>query len=294
MKTVELVAIGDEVLKGFVSNTNGAFLSQELAKLGIAVVRHTVLPDEPGVLRGGLEEALGRADIVLTTGGLGPTCDDHTRRVVADLVDSDFVTDDVVAHELERRYGDALTSLQDQARVPSKAQVFVNTVGTAPGLLFEHGGGMLFVLPGVPAEMRTMFTEQVKPWLMEHIPSNRRAFCHNLSFGKLAESDVDPLLRELLVKHPDVAVGIYPLMGLLLVQLSAIADTQEAADVILDPVVKQVSDVFQDHLFHSSSGRIEDALQVEMVKKGFSLSTAESCTGGAIARQVVSIPGASC
>jgi nicotinamide-nucleotide amidase len=135
---VEIVAIADEVLKGMVINSNSSHISAALAKIGLKVSRHTVLPDEYPVLKGGLQDALERSDIVITTGGLGPTLDDITRSVAADIFSSDFSVNQEVYIDLLDRFGSKLSSIEDQATVPVKAFILKNRVGTAPGFLFEE------------------------------------------------------------------------------------------------------------------------------------------------------------
>jgi len=293
MVTVEVAAIGDEVVKGYVANTNGAFISQRLLEGGFDVVGQRAIGDAPETLKRGLADALAAADVVVATGGLGPTCDDGTRAAAAALFDAAFHRDDAVAAELERRYGAALPSLADQAMVPDKAQALINRVGTAPGLIFEEGGKTLILVPGVPGEMREMVVEQVLPYLRRRFPSSSRSYCRTLSLGNMSESSVDPTLRAIVDSNPAVKVGIYPGMGLLQVRLTTTATDEDTAKQLLDPAVALLLQRFGDRAFESSSGAIEEAVHNVLIASGATVSVAESCTGGAIARQLVATPGAS-
>src|SRR5579872_971742 len=163
--SIEIIAIGDELLKGMTVNSNATVISQILNLQGYKVARHTVLPDDFSILEKGLEEALSRSSIVIATGGLGPTCDDVTREAAAHLFSSSFHIDRALEKELDERYSGKLKSLEDQARVPTKARLLKNRIGTAPGLLFSQEGRTLVLLPGVPQEMVMMLENELLPLL---------------------------------------------------------------------------------------------------------------------------------
>ena len=204
--SIEIVTIGDEILAGKTPNTNVTFLSKELSLAGHLIGRHTTLPDDPHLLEQGLKEALQRSSLVIATGGLGPTIDDHTRTIAAKLFHSPFHYDEAVAADLERRFGKTLASLKDQATIPTKAKLLVNRVGTAPGFYFSSEGKGLSLMPGVPVEMERMFKDQVLPLLS----TPERTHLDMLHFFALIENQVDPLLRELKSAHPELDLGIYP------------------------------------------------------------------------------------
>ena len=163
---IELVAIGDELLRGTTVNTNAAFLSRYLSEKGYQISRHTTLSDDPVVLKEALQEIRKRASIVITTGGLGPTCDDRTREILARLFSSEFHFNQSVAADLKKRFGDKLASLEDQATIPAKAKPILNRVGTAPGLIFTEDEKTWIILPGVPQEMHEMFLNDALPYLL--------------------------------------------------------------------------------------------------------------------------------
>lgn len=283
--TIEIVAIGNEILSGFTINSNAAYLSQRLLQEGMATKCHTVLPDNEELLEKGLKEALNRSEVVITTGGLGPTIDDLTRKVVAKLFDSEFYLNDEIANELKQRYGD-IPSLIDQATVPKKAIILKNRLGTAPGFVFKNNHSLLIVLPGVPSEMKEMFEKHALSYLKKGSEYKISEKWINL-FGIL-EASVDPFIRELQTKYPDINFGIYPALGTLRIHL-----TTKMNPSMLEKAETDLKKRFATHVYDSDSGKIEEAVQKGFIDRRLTLSLAESCTGGAIASHLTQIPGAS-
>lgn len=290
---IEIVAIGYEILSGFTLDTNSTFLSQQLARLGLRVARHTVLSDDPKQLQEGLEDALNRSDLVIATGGLGPTRDDITRSIAAKLFDSDFEQSEQVASDLIGRYSVNLPSLKDQASVPTKATPLINSVGTAPGLLFDEGGKQLILLPGVPAEMKAIFGEHVLSYLKAEFSHLKRYHYRSLHVLNLSEPEVDPHVRAVQDQYSEFDYGIYPGMGVVAVRIGCEADTEEEALQRIETPYKALSKALESHLFHVPEGSIEESLQALFCKNKWTLSLAESCTGGAIAARLSKVPGAS-
>ncbi len=284
---IEVVAIGDEILRGMTINSNATWISRLLFQKGYPVARHMTLPDDPSILSQGLQEALSRSDLVITTGGLGPTCDDRTRHIAADLFSSDFYFNQDIAADLTKRFGEALSSLKDQATVPSKAKILPNSIGTAPGLIFSEGGKTLILLPGVPSEMQQMVEGQVISYLNQICPLRAQRGHIQIQLCLLNENRVDPTLRELQKKFPDVDVGIYPGYGTLMVSLTSVVLDQ------LEAFKEALARHFEPYIFTSANGKISEALLDWFVAEKRTLALAESCTGGLMAAQLTSIPGAS-
>jgi nicotinamide-nucleotide amidase len=282
--TIELISVGDELLAGRIVNTNAAFISQQLAEEGWEVLRETTLPDDLSTLKKGFEEVCGRSPIVIVTGGLGPTCDDHTRAAAAAFYGCGLVFDNKVAEDLTRRYGPDLTSLRDQATRPERAEPLLNAVGTAPGLLFSKKDSALILLPGVPQEMRPMLTNQVIPYLKAHFQQKKKRFVETLHLCAITESEIDTFLRG---KAEQVQIGLYPGYGMVNLVL---ASTDLAA---LKKIKEEVERAFTTHLFSAPSGKLEEALLHFFVKNKKRLAVAESCTGGSLAAVLTRIPGAS-
>lgn len=290
---VELIVIGNEVLAGHTVNTNLAFIGKELDRAGYTLKRETVLSDSNEALKQGFAEALDRNDVVITTGGLGPTIDDVTRLAAAELFESEFKLDLSVLDDLHRRFGDKFPTLKDQATVPVKAKVMPNSVGTAPGLIFQGERGTLILMPGVPSEMRPMLTDQVIPFLQETFPLTEQVYRRALHIFELPESVVDEVLRKLQEKYPVVDFGIYPGMGIVSVTLAVNGKSEAEAQAILQQPYSELETHFATNCFESENGQIEEAVQKLFIEKGWTLSCAESCTGGAVASRITQHPGSS-
>ena len=187
---IEIVSIGDELLNGRITNTNAAFLCKSLRMHGYAVSIQTTISDDKQQLRSGLSAALARSDLIIATGGLGPTLDDGTREAAAEIFGSDFYVNTDIAEELKSRYAD-----------PRKASVLPNRVGSAPGLVFSEQQKTLILLPGVPNEMEPLFLEEVLPFLQKQYPSVQKETVL-LCFCLVYESLLDPHLRTLSSQYP--------------------------------------------------------------------------------------------
>jgi nicotinamide-nucleotide amidase len=289
----EVIAIGSEVLAGFTVNTNGAFIAQQLMRGGYEVTQQEVVGDHSPAITQAVEEAMHRSEIVICSGGLGPTLDDTTRAVISDLFDSGFIIDQEVVDDLTRRFGDRPVGIEDQATVPEKAKRFLNRVGTAPGLFFETERGGVFLVPGVPLEMEAMVTDQVLPFLMEHFPSADHRIREVIHLCATSESLVDPILREFADTFPEVDCGIYPGIGTLSVHLSVRSNDETAARAMLSGPASRLRQDFSTHVYEAPHGLIAEAVQARFIEQGWTLSTAESCTGGAIGAAITAVAGSS-
>lgn len=285
---VELVAIGDEVVQGFCINGNGAYIAKALVEEGFTVVRHTVVADEAKQLKKVLHEALTRSSCVITTGGLGPTCDDHTRAVIAALVNKKRVLRKNLLSLLEKRYGKRFVTLRDQATQIAGARCFENNVGTAFGFAVRYRSSWLIALPGVPQEAQEMLVHHVLPFLKKKSSGNV-LIIREYHFVGLGEHQVDPCLLTIQKRFPQLMCGIYPHYGTISVRIKADKKAQqelERAETIL-------LDQFGAYRFFSESGTVDGAVHELMIEKKLLLATAESCTGGAIAARLVQHAGAS-
>ncbi len=251
--SIEIVAVGNEVLCGMVVNTNAAYLSRRLTEEGWNVACQTTLSDEISLLTQGLDEALARGSVVIATGGLGPTLDDNTAGCAQELF----------------------------SKPP---QQIANPVGTAPGLIFEEGRKVLILLPGIPQEMEPMFEESVLPYLRKHLPVPQRLHREALYFYLLRENDVDPLLRKLQEKY-QLDIGIYPSYSALSIALKGHNKDEVMAAKM------EIKEAFKASLLPAA--KLEDSLHHWMKKHQKTLAFAESCTGGLMASLIIAQPGAS-
>ncbi len=292
MKHIEIVTIGNELLDGMIVNTNASYLCQQLKALGLTVSAYHAIPDERNVLKRLLKRTLLESSLVICTGGLGPTLDDNTRQVAAEIFDSGFRFDDGIAAALRERYGNDLASLHNQATVPAKAIVLPNSVGTAPALIFEGASVTLILLPGPPLEMHAIFEQSVIPYLQVRLPEIGKRVTEYLILAASREDEVDPVLRELQETLPNVDAGIYAKLGSLTIALSTFQEDAEARRE-LDQAKQVLMSRFPDRVVFTKRGKIEEDIQELLIKNNATLSTAESCTGGSIAAALTAQAGAS-
>lgn len=298
--TAEILCIGTELLLGDIVNTNAAYLSQKLASLGISVYRQTVVGDNADRLKIALAEALERADLVVTSGGLGPTYDDLTKETVAAYFGKSMHTDHEVLAEIERyfslRYGDVCRMTPNnrkQALVPDGAVVLKNPNGTAPGLAIEgEDGKTVIMLPGPPREFEPMVDNEVMPYL-----SARRGevfFSRNVHIMGMGESAVENELKDLMERSLNPTVAPYAKDGECRLRITARAENTQIAADLCDKVIDEIAQTaVGEHIYGIDVGTIERELVQRLDKAGLTLAAAESCTGGLIAKRVTDVAGSS-
>ncbi|MEM7174391.1 MAG: nicotinamide-nucleotide amidohydrolase family protein [Chlamydiota bacterium] len=289
--TIEIVSIGSELLSGHTVNQNATTIARMLRRYGYTVSRVTTLSDALSSLTAGLRQILSRADLVIATGGLGPTQDDRTRQAVADLVKQPLVTDDAALNALKKRYGAEKIALSQQASVPQKGTLLPNPIGTAVGFAIEVGASLLFALPGVPVEMDLMLEKRALPLIAKRglKQHDQRA----LFFCLRNEGQFDAFLRILAKKYPLVDIGICPSYGIIAIYLTAQATSASGVGTQLNDVVAEVKGLFPTHLFSTESAQVEIALQQALIKRRKTLAVAESCTGGKLAARMTALAGIS-
>ena len=297
--TAEILCIGTELLLGDIVNTNAAYLSQKLASLGIGVYRQTVVGDNPSRLVSALAEALSRADLVITSGGLGPTYDDLTKETVAEYFGREMHMDEAVLAEIERyftlRYGDLCrmtANNRKQALVPDGATVLKNPNGTAPGIAIEGEGKTVIMLPGPPREFEPMVDNEVLLYL-----ARRRGevfFSRNIHIMGMGESAIENELKELMQTSLNPTVAPYAKDGECRLRITARAADEARAAAMCDEVVEKIyKTAVGEHIYGVDVGKIEKALVKELADKGLTLACAESCTGGLIAKRITDVAGSS-
>lgn len=291
----ELIAVGTEILLGNIANTDAQILSEKLAELGIDVLYHTVVGDNPKRLREALELARTRVDIIITTGGLGPTYDDLTKQTICDA----FGRKNVLHPELEqwlrelfaaRNRPMAETNLQ-QAYLPENCTIFHNHNGTAPGCGFCENGVHVLMLPGPPRECALMFKTGAEPYL--RALSEGVIASHTLRIYGKGESDMESMLRDKIVKMTNPTVAPYAKSDECMLRVTAKAATAEAAEALLKPAVEEVMNVVGEWVYGVDVDNLESVCVSMLKERGATLAAAESCTGGLIAKRVTDVPGAS-
>jgi len=289
-----IISIGAELMLGQCIDTNAAWLASELASLGIRCERHVTIGDDMKAIRDAVRSAAGAADAVLITGGLGPTADDLTRQALAAAAEVELVADadslECIRAFFESR-GRAFPEQNSvQAMIPSGATAIENTCGTAPGIFVEIGGAACFAMPGVPFEMKAMFRRNVLPRLQTGggVLRSRILNC----FG-LGESVVGEKLSDLMIPGQNPAVGTTAGLGVISVRINASAKTSEQVDKMLDQAEAEVRRRLGRLVFGRDGDTLATVLGASLSARGETLSTAESCTGGLIAKLLTDTPGSS-
>ena len=285
--SIEILSIGSELLSGKTVNQNAATIARLLLREGYVVSRVTTVPDVFHVLRDSIEEIVKRADFVITTGGLGPTEDDKTRGVVADLVGRPLVTDEAILAALKEKYGEKEAILRNQAALPEGAKRLVNELGTATGFAVEIGESLLIALPGVPTEMEAMLVKQA--FLFVKKRELKRRVCFSLFFCLRREFEFDAALSQLQKKYPFIEIGICPSYENVSIYLTAEIEKKKELKRAEDEVIC----LFPTFFFSNQSSKIEEALKEELVKKEKTVAVAESCTGGKVGARLTQLPGIS-
>lgn len=291
----EIIAVGTELLLGSTINTNASHIAIRLAEMGIDLYRHTVIGDNAGRLVAELRAALERCDLVITTGGLGPTEDDLTKAAVAEALGLPLLRDEhcvrTIAAFFEKISREMPQGNLRQADFPEGALIFDNSAGTAPGCAVERDGKRVIVLPGPPREMRQMFEESVVPYLSGLL--NAVIVSRTLHFAGIGESAMEEKVRDLVIGSSNPTVAPYAKEGECELRISAKASSQEEAAALIAPVERDIRMRLGAECYGTDDDTLESVLISLLRRHGLSLTVAESCTGGMIASRLVNVPGAS-
>jgi nicotinamide-nucleotide amidase len=292
----EIIAVGSELLTPFRLDTNSLFLTRELNKLGVEVIGKAVVGDDRKELRIVLQNAMNVAELVMCSGGLGPTEDDLTRDAVADALGRRLIQDDDILRSIQerfRRFGRAMPENNvRQAMILEGAQVLKNPRGTAPGQWIEASGRIIVLLPGPPSELEAMFANEVRP-RMEKFGDGRRLFVRDLRITGLPESEVEQRVASIYRRYPESAVTILAAPGEIQLHPRVWSEDAAAAEKILDEMVNGFTLALGENLFSTSGETIEEVVARELQQHQATIATAESCTGGMVAARLTNVPGSS-
>ncbi len=294
---VELISVGTELLLGNIVNTNAQYLAEKCALLGLSIYNQCVVGDNRERLADTFRTALKRSDIVILTGGLGPTEDDITKEVCAEVMGFPLVEDEHTKERLKEFFANSIyKEIPDnnwkQAAVPAGARVLDNSNGTAPGLIMEKFGKSAILLPGPPDELIPLFSEQVMPYLQTLRPE--MIFSRMIKICGMGESSVEEKLLDLIDKQTNPTIATYAKIGEVHVRVTAKAASEEEAKKLIKPVVKEIRSRLGDNVYSIREDETLEMAVVELLKKyDITVTTAESCTGGLLAGRLVNVPGVS-
>mgnify|MGYP004612542681 FL=1 len=290
----ELISVGTEILLGDILNTDAQFLSIELAKLGISVIHQSTVGDNRERLLAQLKEAADRSDIIILSGGLGPTPDDLTKEVCCEFFGKKMFLHEPTVEKIKTYFSTkgmemAQNNLK-QAMLPKDCVIFPNDNGTAPGMAIEKDGVHILVLPGPPRELKPMFRNCAVPYLMQF--SDRIIVSHNIRTFGIGESLMAERVNDLFdAENPTVAP--YAKDGEALLRVTAMARTKEEAENLCKPVINEIKSRLDGFVYGVDYTCIEEAVIEKLKEKHMKVATAESCTGGLIAKRITDVPGAS-
>lgn len=293
----EIVSIGSELTSGVSLDTNGQWISARLAEIGIRVGFHTTVADDFDANVDVLRSAVGRCSLVITTGGLGPTKDDLTREALAKLAGVDLEEDgDSLAHieAIFRMFNRPMPERNlVQAMFPAGSVIIPNMNGTAPGIWLEVGDSLVICLPGVPREMKPMFTEWVLPKLRERFDTGGVIVHRTLRCFGAGESQIEEMLGDMTKRGRDPEVGITASEATISLRITARAKTPEEAEALIEPDARYIRQILGDLVFGENDEQIHHVVAHELMKHVVTLSSAESCTGGMFGEMITQTPGVS-
>lgn len=295
-----VITIGNELLIGQTIDTNSAFIGQELNKIGIWVRKRVAVGDDALEIKTALDQESMLSDIIILTGGLGPTADDITKPLLCEYFGGKMRQDtETLEHirylfeQVYKRPGALLERNINQANVPENCVVLKNPVGTAPGMLFEKKGKIFISLPGVPKEMKDLMKTEVLPYLKKNC--QRAAIVHlNLLTAGIGESVLAELIQDFENNLPSsVSLAYLPNYGMVKLRLTATGSSEEELSKLINPLFEELKKLTADYLVTDVDESMEESVGKLLTQKKSSVGTAESCTGGLIGQMISSVPGAS-
>lgn len=299
VKCCEIICVGTELLLGEIVNTNAAFLSQKLSVLGINTYHQTVVGDNPERLADAIRSALGRCDLVITSGGLGPTYDDLTKETVAQVLGKRLLLDEESLARIKAYFAatgrQMSTNNEKQAFIPEGAISIRNDYGTAPGIYYEDTERMVIMLPGPPNELEPMFDEQVAPLLAKH--TDGVLVSHNLNIIGMGESAIESRLKEMMLSSDNPSIAPYAKFGEVRLRITARAEGENGIETAEMMCRKTMEKIMSTEVGTFVYGIDEESITCAAIKRlrsaGMMVATAESCTGGLIAKRFTDIAGSS-
>lgn len=296
VRSAEILCVGTELLLGDIVNTNASYISRRLAALGIPVYRQAVVGDNPERMREAVAGSFARSDCLILTGGLGPTCDDITKEIVAEYFGLGLELNEEALERMKSYFSSTGRNMtknnEKQAMAPKGARVLQNDWGTAPGFVIEEGGKTAILLPGPPIELEPMWRERVEPYLFER--SDSVIVSKNIHILGMGESAVEEKLYRMMTELTNPTVAPYAGNGEVRVRVSARAKDSETASAMCDGLIDEIRKTeVGEFIYGIDVDSIENALVTSLRERGMTIACAESCTGGLIAKRITDIAGCS-
>ena len=294
--SAEILCVGTELLLGDIVNTNASYISRRLAALGIPVYRQAVVGDNPERMRQAIAESFSRSDCLILTGGLGPTCDDITKEMVAEYFGLPLELNVEALERMKSYFASTCRTMtknnEKQAMAPRGARVLQNDYGTAPGLVIEAEGKTAILLPGPPIELEPMWRDRVEPYLFER--SDSVIVSKNIHILGMGESAVEEKLYRMMTELTNPTVAPYAGNGEARVRVSARAKDEATASAMCDALIEEIRKTeVGEFIYGVDVDSIENALVMNLRERGLTVAAAESCTGGLIAKRITDIAGCS-
>ena len=293
---VELISVGTEILLGNIVNTNAAYLSEQCAKLGLSCYYQTVVGDNESRLSATLQTALSRSDIIILSGGLGPTEDDLTKEVTSKVLNRELIMDSKSKSRIEVFFSKRGLQITDnnwkQAMVPQGAIVVDNDNGTAPGIIIEEGSKSVILLPGPPNEILPMFETSIMPYLKKKLPGT--IYSKTVKICGIGESTAETMIKDMIDTQTNPTIAPYAKTGEVHLRVTAKAEDEKEARKLTKPVVKELKERFGSNVYTTEENvTLEKAVVDLLLANNLSVSTVESCTGGMLAARLINVPGVS-
>ena len=293
---VELISVGTEILLGNIVNTNAAYLAEKCAALGLSCYHQSVVGDNEERLTEAVEVACKRADVVILSGGLGPTQDDLTKEVVAKVFHKDLFMDKHSKERIERYFKSKKTEMTEnnwkQAMMPEGAIIIDNENGTAPGLIIEENGTHIILLPGPPNELIPMFENSIRDYLNHMEPGI--IYSQIVKICGISESKVETIVADLMEEQSNPTLAPYAKMGEIHLRVTAKAENEKEAKKLVKPLVKELKVRFGENVYSTEENTtLEKAVVDLLLANKLTVATVESCTGGLLAARLINVPGVS-
>lgn len=291
----ELISVGTEILLGDIVNTNAQYLAKELASMGIDVYYQSVVGDNKERMLKAFEEGLSRSDMIITTGGLGPTKDDMTKELACEYFGLECQLDEDSLKSIKEYFNrmgrECVKSNEKQAYFPKEAKILKNNNGTAPGAILEKENKMIIVLPGPPREMKPMFDESVRPYLEKL--TGYTILSETVRIYGIGESKVEDLVQDLIDNGTNPTVAPYAKEGEVTLRVTAKGKSKEECVKLIEPIIEEIKNRLGDSIYNLGEEGLNLTLAKMLVEKELTIGTSESCTGGLLGATLIDYPGIS-